>query len=87
MSEESIKEMFAIGAHIGYSKSRRHASMAPYVVSVKNGNDIIDLDKTAEMLENATDFIKSVKDTGRTLLFVATKPESKELVKAPPLAV
>ena len=35
----SIDRMFAVGAHFGYSKSRRHPSIKPYIFGVKNWVD------------------------------------------------
>ena len=42
----NIDRMFAVGAHFGYSKSRRHPSVKPYIFGMKNWVEIIDLEKT-----------------------------------------
>ena len=41
------KELFTVGAHFGYSKTRRHPSMVKYLFAKKNKVDIIDIDKHA----------------------------------------
>lgn len=79
MSEENAlaKELFTIGAHFGYSRTRRHPSAAKYVFATKNKVDIIDIEKTAAMLEKAQDFMSSLGAKGKTVVFVGTKPEAK----------
>ena len=57
INNERIDEMFKVGAHFGYSKTRRHASVSPYIFGVKNKVEIIDLEKTDELLEKALSFI------------------------------
>lgn len=76
-----VEQMFKVGAHYGYSKTRRHPSVSPYIYATKNKGDIIDLEKTAVMLENAMEFVKNLGTNGKTILFVGTKPEAKEIIK------
>ncbi|MBP6884297.1 MAG: 30S ribosomal protein S2 [Candidatus Pacebacteria bacterium] len=72
------KELFAVGAHFGYSRTRRHPSTAKYLFATKNKVDIIDIEKTEVMLEKATAFMHSLGEKGKTVVFVGTKPEAKE---------
>ena len=67
-----IEEMFTAGAHFGYSKTRRHPSVAPYIFGVKNQVEIIDLEKTEELLEKALAFIVTMAKEGKQVLFVGT---------------
>lgn len=76
-----IDEMFMAGVHYGYGKSRRHPTVASYIYATKNGSDIIDLEKTSDMLSEASEFLKSLGSRNKTVLFVGTKPEAKETVK------
>lgn len=76
-----VEQMFKVGAHYGYSKTRRHPSVSKYVYTTKNRTDILDLEKTVAMLDNATEFVKSLAATGKIILFVGTKPEAKDTVK------
>lgn len=76
-----VEQMFKVGAHYGYSKTRRHPSVSKYVYTTKNRTDILDLEKTVVMLDNATEFVKSLAATGKIILFVGTKPEAKDTVK------
>lgn len=75
-----ITDMFAAGAHFGYSRSRRHPSAKPFIFGTKNGIEIMDLEKTSIELENAKEFIKTLAKGGKQILFVGTKSESKKAV-------
>lgn len=77
----NIEKMFEAGAHYGYGKSRRHPSVSSYIYATKNNGDIIDLEKTSILLEQATLFIKNIGAQNKTILFVGTKPEAKEVIK------
>ena len=76
-----VEKMFRVGAHYGYSKTRRHPSLSKYIYATKNKGDIIDLEKTSIMLEKAAEFVKSLGAQGKTILFVGTKPEAREIIK------
>ena len=77
-SSKLSKELFTVGAHFGYSRTRRHPSTAKYLFATKNKVDIIDIEKTEVMLEKATSFMKSLGEKGKVVIFVGTKPEAKE---------
>ena len=77
----TIDKMFEAGAHYGYSKTRRHPSVAPYIFTTKAKTDIIDLEKTEKMLADACEFIKDLGARNKTILFVGTKPEAREAIK------
>lgn len=76
-----ITEMFAAGAHFGYSRSRRHPSAKPFIFGTKNGIEIMDLEKTSVELEKAKEFVKTLAKGGKQILFVGTKSESKKLIE------
>lgn len=79
--EVTIEKMFEAGAHYGYSKTRRHPSVSSFIYTTKNKTDIIDLEKTNEMLKKACEFAKSLGSRNKVVLFVGTKPEAKETIK------
>ncbi len=81
-SDTIIEKMFKVGAHYGYSKTRRHPSLSKYIYATKNKTDIIDLEKTSIMLEKAEEFVKKISPKGKVILFVGTKPEAKEVTKS-----
>ena len=76
-----IEEMFTAGAHFGYSKTRRHPSVAPYIFGVKNQVEIIDLEKTEELLEKALAFIATMAKEGKQVLFVGGKNEVRQALR------
>lgn len=81
MSSQNIaEEMFQNGVHYGYSKSRRHPSVLPYIFTTKNGVDIINIEKTEILLEKAAEFISGLASSGKTILFIGTKPEARQQV-------
>lgn len=81
MDKKLQDEMIAVGAHFGYSKTKRHPSAKSYVFATKNNADIINIEKTASMLENAITFIKKIAEEKKTILFVSGKPESKMIIE------
>jgi small subunit ribosomal protein S2 len=80
-NDSVVEKMFKAGAHYGFSKTRRHPSVSKYIYSTKNRVDIINLEKTNEMLGVAVEFIKDLGSKNKTVLFVGTKPEAKESTK------
>lgn len=86
-SDAAIEEMFKAGAHFGYGKHRRHPSVSSYIYATKNKSDIINLEKTSALLEEATLFIKHLGSQNKVVLFVGTKPEAKEAVKNAAIAL
>lgn len=77
----AIDAMFNAGAHFGYSRARRHASVRPYLFGSKNGVDIIDLTETAKQLDAAKERVLELGKLGKSVLFVGTKQETKQLVE------
>ncbi len=82
-----IDEMFKAGVHFGYSKSRRHPSTVPYIFTTKNGVDIIDIEKTEAQLAKVVEYVKSLAQSGKTILFVGTKAEAKQTITENALAL
>ena len=76
-----IKALLEAGVHFGHKTSRWHPKMAPYIHSKRQDSHIIDLTKTVEGLEKALPFITKVAESGKQVLFVGTKKQSKALVK------
>ena len=54
--------------------------MAPYIFMERNDIHIIDLNKTAIMLDKASAALKQIAKSGRRILFVATKKQAKDIV-------
>lgn len=86
-NEKLITDMFAAGAHFGYSRSRRHPSAKPFIFGTKSGVEILDLEKTSVELEHAKEFIKSLAKGSKQVLFVGTKNEAKKVVEDGALSI
>lgn len=80
--EVDIKALLASGAHFGHKTSRWHPKMAKYIHSKRNESHIIDLTKTVEGLNLALPFITKIVVGGKQVLFVGTKRQAKDIVKA-----
>lgn len=78
---EQINELFSAGAHIGYSKSRRHPKMKNFIYGLRNNIEIIDLELSQKKLEEAETFLKGLGKEGKVILFVGTKPNARNFVK------
>lgn len=81
-STTKIDEMLAAGAHFGYTKTRRHPSMKPFVLGTKNRVDILNLEKINDLSVKACEFVKSLAAAGRVMVFVGSKPEARDIVKS-----
>ncbi len=77
----NIKELLEAGAHFGHQTSRWHPRMKKYIFTKRNGIHIIDLEKTANMLEKACEFIKGTVAEGGKVLFVGTKKQAQSIVE------
>lgn len=82
-----VERMFRVGAHFGYSRSRRHPSVAPFIFGAKNRTEIFDLEKTQTLLEDAKAFAKSVASSGKKLLYVGGKNEAQDVVRAAAVSI
>lgn len=81
-----IKDLFEAGAHFGHKTSRWHPKMAPYIHSKRQDSHIIDLAKTVEALNIALPFLSDTVAKGKSVLFVGTKKQAKDVVKAAAVA-
>lgn len=77
-----IKQLLEAGVHFGHKTSRWHPKMAPYIHSKRQDSHIIDLTKTVEGLDKALPFLTKVAASGKQVLFVGTKKQAKDAVKA-----
>lgn len=82
-----IDNMFKAGAHFGFSRTRRHPSITPYIFGVKNKVEIFDLEKTSNLLEKAKEYITNLAKDGKTVLFVGGKSEARNSIKTGALSI
>jgi len=77
-----IESMFKAGTHFGFSRSRRHPSVTPFIFGVKNKVEIFDLEKTSPLLAAAKKFVAGIASEGKQIVFVGGKHEARSAVKA-----
>jgi small subunit ribosomal protein S2 len=80
--EAQVKELFEAGAHFGYSKSRRHPSVAGFIFGYKNKTAVLDLEKAVESIDEAAAFVRELSATSKQIVFVGNKKEAGEAIQA-----
>ena len=74
------QQLLEAGVHFGHLKKKWNPKMLPYIFAEKKGIHIIDLNKTTEHLQEAASALKQIAKSGKKIMFVATKKQSKEIV-------
>jgi small subunit ribosomal protein S2 len=87
MKKITLEELLEAGCHFGHMKRRWNPAMSKYIYGVRDGVHIFDLAKTKEGLEAACDFVKKVASEGGVILFVGTKRQAADMVKAEAIRV
>lgn len=77
----SLRDLLQAGVHFGHQTRRWNPKMKPYIYGAKNGIHIIDLQRTAKGLVEASRFITQSVSHGGTILFVGTKRAAREIVE------
>ena len=80
MANTNIQELLDNGVHFGHLTRKWNPNMAPYIYTERNGVHIIDLYKTAAKIEETSEALKKIANSGRKILFVATKKQAKDIV-------
>jgi small subunit ribosomal protein S2 len=80
MAKVEVKELLEAGVHFGHLTRKWDPNMAPYVYMERNGIHIINLYKTAAKMEEAGAALSKIANSGRKILFVATKKQAKDIV-------
>ncbi|HHX54753.1 MAG TPA: 30S ribosomal protein S2 [Clostridiales bacterium] len=82
MSVITMKQLLEAGVHFGHQTRRWNPKMAEYIYTERNGIYIIDLQKTVGLIENAYKAVKDVVADGGNVLFVGTKKQAQDAIKA-----
>ena len=80
MSRTNFDTLLEAGCHFGHLKRKWNPAMAPYIFMEKNGIHIIDLHKTVVKVDEAAEALKNIAKSGRKILFVATKKQTKSVI-------
>lgn len=76
-----VKEMLSSAVHFGHKTSKWNPRMGEYIFGAREGIHIIDLFKTKAALEKALVELNKMVKEGKTVLFVATKPQAGVIVE------
>lgn len=82
MQIPSVVEMLKAGVHFGHQVSRWHPKMEDYIFTERNGVHVINLEITRKKLEETLEKVRAMAAEGKQILFITTKPQAKEIVKA-----
>ena len=80
MSRTNFDQLLQAGCHFGHLRRKWNPAMAPYIYTERNGIHIIDLHKTVAKLDEAAEALKQIAKSGKKILFVATKKQTKDVV-------
>jgi len=81
MKIPTINQLFDSGVHFGHQVKRWHPTMEKFIYTSKNGIHIINLEKTAEKLEESAKYLHEVAKKGGKIVFVGTKKQSKDIIE------
>lgn len=79
--EYKIETLFEAGCHFGHNKKKWHPKMAKFIYAQKDGVHIFDLEKTAQQLQLAYNFMYDLGKNKKTVIFVGTKTQAKNIIK------
>jgi small subunit ribosomal protein S2 len=77
----TTEEMAEAGLHFGQAVSKRHPKMDSYIEGVKGSIHVINLQATEEKLEECLKYLSELKNEGKMIMLVSTKPEFRKIVK------
>jgi small subunit ribosomal protein S2 len=77
-----LEDLLGAGVHFGHQTRRWNPKMRRYIFAERGGIYIIDLRKTLRELERAKTLIREVVHRGDSVLFVCTKPQLSDTVRA-----
>ncbi len=77
-----IVELLEAGVHFGHQTRRWNPKMRRFIFGERDGIYIIDLEQTETLLETARQFAGDIARRGGTVMFVGTKKQAKDAIKA-----
>jgi small subunit ribosomal protein S2 len=78
----SMKQLLEAGVHFGHQTRRWNPKMAEYIYTERNGIYIIDLQKSVGLVDDAYKAIFDIAAEGGKILFVGTKKQAQDAIKA-----
>ena len=81
MAVVGMSNLLEAGVHFGHQTKRWNPKMKEYIYSTRDDIYIMDLQKTAEKLEEAYTVLNKIASDGGKVLFVGTKKQAQEVCK------
>ncbi len=81
MAVVSMRELLEAGVHFGHQTRRWNPKMRRFIFTERGGIYIIDLQQTAQLVEEAYAFVKDLSARGGSVLFVGTKKQAQDAVE------
>jgi small subunit ribosomal protein S2 len=81
LAQVGITELLEAGVHFGHQTRRWNPKMRRFIFGERAGVYIIDLLKTAALLEQAQEFASTLAHRGGTVLFVGTKKQARDTIR------
>ncbi len=78
----TLESLLEAGAHFGHQTEKWNPKMLPYIFGERNGIHILNLDITLKLWEQTRRFIINTVAKGGNGLFVGTKQQAREIIKA-----
>ena len=78
----NIRTLLEAGCHFGHQTRRWNPKMKPFIFGERNNIYILDLKQTIVEADKAYTFLKETAAKGGKVLFVGTKKQAQEAVKA-----
>jgi small subunit ribosomal protein S2 len=80
MAVVSMRDLLEAGVHFGHQTRRWNPKMRRFIFTERGGIYIIDLQKTAELIDEAYAFARDLAARGGTILFVGTKKQAMDSI-------
>jgi small subunit ribosomal protein S2 len=76
-----FKKLLKAGVHFGHKTSFGNPKMRPYIWGAKNRIHLIDVSKTAFLLDHAGKKLKELVENGGSILWVGTKKPAQSIIE------
>lgn len=81
MQNLTLNDLLQAGVHFGHQKAKWHPKMRSFLFAERNGVHVIDLEKTLEKLQEASEFAEKIGQNGGSILFISTKNQAKNIIE------
>jgi small subunit ribosomal protein S2 len=82
MPNVTMRQMLEAGVHFGHQTRYWNPKMAPFIFGDRNKIHIVNLEKTLPLFNDAMNYMGKLAANKGTILFVGTKRQARDVVKA-----